>query len=173
MVALDPELITGCATVISDWLTKHLSIRKLDALLDSLVSGNSSQFEALLQELVLSMLSSHDVAKGACRTPEAVYQAFVLGLLANLGHAYTIRANREAGLGRADILMMPEDRSQPGIVMEFKSFVSGHAAEEQLDAALQQIEENQYAAELTAQGASSVLALTIVFDGKQLHFKQA
>jgi len=106
------------------------------------------------------------------RTPEAVYQAFVLGLLANLGHDYTIRSNREAGLGRADVIMAPRDRSQRGVVMEFKTWEDGRSAEEQLEAALAQIEEKQYAAELVAQGIERILRLGIVFDGKRLHVRE-
>ena len=158
--------------IINSWLTRHLPTRKLDALYDSLLSGRVPQFRSLLQDLVLSMLSYHDVGKGETRTPEAVYQAFVLGLLADLGHAYIIRSNREAGMGRADILMAPRDTSLRGVVMELKSWEEGHSAEEQLEAALAQIEEKQYAAELAAQGIEEVLRLGIVFDGKQLHVRE-
>ena len=158
--------------VIRNWLKKHLSSSKLRALGQALVSGRVEQFAALLQELVLTMLSFHDTEKGAGLTPEAVYQAFVLGLLADLGHAYVIRSNREAGLGRADILMAPRDTSQHGVIMEFKSWEEGRAAEEQLDSALAQIEEKRYAAELAAEGLEQILKLGIVFDGKELHVKQ-
>jgi len=158
--------------VIRSWLKKHLSSSKLQELCRSLISGQVPRFAALLQELVLGMMSYHDVASGGTRTPEAVYQAFVLGLLAQLGHLYTIRSNREAGTGRADIIMAPLDTSQQGVVLEFKSWEDGRSAEEQLEAALEQIEDRQYAAELAAQGVQQVLKLAVVFDGKTLHVKQ-
>lgn len=166
------EVLSLYVNVITGWLAKRLPALRLEDLFEALLSADVARFRSLLQELVTSMLSYHDVAKGACRTPEAVYQAFVLGLLANLGHAYAIRSNREAGLGRADLLMVPRDPSQRGIVMEFKSWEDGPSAEEQLEAALAQIEEKQYPVELTAQGIAEVLQLAIVFDGKQLHVKQ-
>ena len=166
------EVLSLYVNVISRWIGKHFPRSRLDGLFEALLAADVPRFQALLQQLVVSMLSYHDVAKGACRSPEAVYQAFVLGLLANLGHAYTIRSNREAGLGRADILMIPNDKAQTGIVMEFKTWDETQDATEQLEAALAQIEEKQYVAELAAQGAEQVLKLAILFDGKSLHVKQ-
>ena len=135
--------------------------------------GDVPRFSSLLQTLVLRMLSYHDTAKGEGRSPEAVYQAFVLGLLSNLGHEYTIRSNREAGLGRADILMIPRDAAQRGVVMEFKSYDPATPVESQLESALEQIEAKAYAAELAEQNVENVLSLAILFDGKTLHVRCA
>ena len=57
--------------------------------------------------------------------------------------------------------------------MEFKSWDEDSPAEAQLEAALQQIGEMQYAAELRAQGAGQVLILAILFDGKKVHVQRA
>ena len=92
----------------------------------------------------------------------------MLGLLANLGDQYRIRSNIESGLGRADILMIPVESGQRGIVMEFKRLGENESMEEQLQAALAQIKEKQYPATLRAEGCNDVLELGIVFDGKRL-----
>ena len=57
--------------------------------------------------------------------------------------------------------------------MEFKSWDEDSPAEAQLEAALQQIGEMQYAAEHRAQGAGQVLILAILFDGKKVHVQRA
>jgi hypothetical protein len=53
--------------------------------------------------------------------PEAVFHAFVLGLLANLRSVYDIRSQAESGLGRADIIMITKTSRYPaGYLIEFK-----------------------------------------------------
>nr|VFK17700.1 MAG: Predicted AAA-ATPase [Candidatus Kentron sp. LPFa] len=94
---LEVEIVYG--RIIRHWLTRHIPSRSLNKLLDALVDGNVPEFARHLQTLVLNMLSYHDTAGGEKKTPEAVYQSFVLGLLANLGDQYRIRSNIESGLG--------------------------------------------------------------------------
>ena len=52
--------------------------------------------------------------------------------------AYEISSNREAGLGRYDILMRPRDLSKRGIIMELKLFdpLYDESVEETLSSAL-------------------------------------
>ena len=166
------EVETLYGRIVDHWLTRHIKSKYLDDLLDALADGNVPEFARYLQTLVLNMMSYHDTTGGEGRMPEAVYQSFVLGLLANLGDKYRIRSNIESGLGRADILMSPVETGRQGgargIVMEFKRLAKGENMEEQLQVALAQIEEKQYPATLRADGCREVLALAIVFDGKQL-----
>nr|VFJ57868.1 MAG: PD-(D/E)XK nuclease superfamily protein [Candidatus Kentron sp. FW] len=154
--------------IVHYWLTRHIRPRRLDDLLNALVAGDVPEFAKHLQTLVLNMLSYHDTAGGKDKMPEAVYQSFVLGLLANLGDRYRIRSNIESGLGRADILMSPVEPGSRGIVMEFKRLKEGEKMERELLAALDQIEEKEYSATLRAEGCGEVLKLAIVFDGKAL-----
>ena len=158
--------------IIRHWLTRHLRSKYLNRLLDALVAGEVPEFAKHLQTLVLNMLSYHDTAGGEGRAPEAVYQSFVLGLLANLGDKYRIRSNIESGLGRADILMSPTEPGERGIVMEFKRLREGEEMEAQLQVALAQIEEKDYPATLRAEGCGEVLELAIVFDGKRLQVRE-
>ena len=78
----------------------------------------------------------------------------------------------ESGLGRADILMSPVGSAKRGIVMEFKRLGENESMEEQLQAALAQIEEKRYAATLRGEGCREVLELAIVFDGKRLEIRE-
>jgi len=149
-------------------LAEYLEASALHAMLQALVAGDVAGFEKHLQTLVLGLLSFHDTAVGKGNAPEAVYQSFVLGLVANLGHEYRIRSNIESGLGRADILMFPKRGDRRGIVMEFKRLKKGQKIEHQLEAALAQIEEKGYGAEMRAEGVRDILALAVVFTGKRL-----
>nr|VFK22805.1 MAG: PD-(D/E)XK nuclease superfamily protein [Candidatus Kentron sp. LFY] len=171
---LEVEIVYG--RIIRHWLTRHISSKYLNRLLDALTNGDVPEFARHLQTLVLNMLSYHDTADGKGRAPEGVYQSFVLGLLANLGDQYRIRSNIESGLGRADILMSPvgldKQGGAQGIVMEFKRLGEKESMEEQLTKALAQIEEKQYPATLRMEGCNKVLELAIVFDGKQLMIRE-
>nr|VFJ42482.1 MAG: PD-(D/E)XK nuclease superfamily protein [Candidatus Kentron sp. DK] len=167
---LEVEIFYG--RIVEHWLTRHIRPKYLDDLLDALVDGDVPEFARHLQTLVLNMLSYHDTAGGEGRAPEVVYQSFVLGLLVNLGDQYRIRSNIESGLGRADILMSPVEAGERGIVMEFKRLGGNEEMEAQLQAALAQIEEKQYAAALRGEGCGEVLELGIVFDGKRLEVRE-
>ena len=154
--------------IISGWLEESFGNAKLMTMLKALVNGNMDQFQRLLNEFVITTLSFFD-AKG--RNPEAVYQAFVLGMLLNLGDEYEISSNRELGYGRYDILAVPKtDRSRPAILMEMKS-ITGFYEEEPdkaIEDAVEQIEKRAYAKELEARGFADVLKIVVVSDGKQV-----
>ncbi len=123
--------------------------------------------ESVLRDLVVNLLSCHDVG----HYPEAVYHALVLGLLANLRGVYEIRSNPETGYGRADILMIPKTPDFPvGYVIEFKALVAGGDFDAAMTAAFGQIEEKQYAARLLDGGVApeNVRELAVVFQGRDV-----
>ena len=131
----------------------------------------AEDLECALQDLVLSLVSHHDVA----RRPEAVFHAFVLGLLANLRSAYEIRSNVESGYGRADIIMRPKtDRYPLAFVIEFKSVEESADAEAALSEGLQQIEERHYPAQLRSAGVAeeNIRRFAIVLCGKKIQVQR-
>jgi uncharacterized protein (DUF2252 family) len=81
-----------------------------------------------------------------------------------------VRSNRESGLGRYDVMVLPRKLGHPGVVLELKE--AGGATAEAVDwalaAALQQIEAKGYAEELRARGAAPILGYGVVFDGKRV-----
>ena len=108
----------------------------------------------------------YDLAK----LPEAVFHAFVLGLLANLRTVYEIRSNAEAGFGRADILMIPRTRDYPiAYVIEFKT-TDGQQNKEIGSKALGQIRNQEYEAALSNAGVPDerTVRLAITLQGKEV-----
>ncbi len=97
---------------------------------------------------------------------EAVYRAFVIGLLLHLAPTHRVVSNREAGYGRADVLVSPRDPGA-GVVLELKVIDEEDAEtpETALQAALSQLRDRDYAAELRAAGADPIHQLGAVFDG--------
>ncbi|HOW04685.1 PD-(D/E)XK nuclease domain-containing protein, partial [Methanospirillum hungatei] len=124
-----------------------------------------------LQNLTVSLVSFYDLA----RLPEAVFHAFVLGLLANLRSIYDIRSNAESGLGRADILMIPKTAGYPiGYVIEFKSIYPDDDMEKSAQEALTQIRERKYDASVLSGGTEpdNIRYLAIVLQGKNVMVKE-
>jgi len=140
----------------------------MDAFLDSfLYPDRLKDLESVLRDLVVNLLSHHDVG----RYPEAVYHAFVLGLLANLRGVYDIRSEPETGYGRADILMVPKTADFPlGFVIEFKALAEGGDPDAAVAAAFEQIEAKNYAARLREAGTApeNIRKLAVVVRGKDV-----
>jgi hypothetical protein len=154
--------------LISGWLEESFGNAKLTTMLRALVTGNIDQFQRLLNEFVITTLSFFDT-KG--KNPEAVYQAFVLGMLLNLGQEYEISSNRELGYGRYDILAVHRtDRSRPAILMEMKSITGFYEEEPEkaIEEAVSQIGTRAYARELEAKGYEDILKIVVVSDGKKV-----
>ena len=91
----------------------------------------------------------------------------MLGLCAVLSNRYQIRSNRESGLGRFDIMLMPKATSLPGFIYEFKFTKDETADLDQLaETALKQIEEKNYDTELLNAGITTIRKIGIAFRGK-------
>jgi hypothetical protein len=123
--------------------------------------------EEILQDLTLSLVSIYDIAK----LPEAVFHAFVLGLLANIRSVYDVRSNAEAGLGRADIIMIPKTRKFPtGFIIEFKSVKPEENIEKIAKDALIQIQDKRYDATMISPGINTdnIRHLAVILQGKQV-----
>ena len=139
-----------------------------------MLAGDAARFARQLTESMLSALSYHDVARHPSGRPaESVYQAFIVGLLLHLQASHRVVSNREAGTGRADVLVIPRTPG-PGVVLELKAIDTrfGETTESCLQEALEQLRKRDYAAEVRVAGATEVHQLAVVFDGKICHVQK-
>lgn len=127
----------------------------------AIFSKDTQKLQALLEDFMVKSISSIDGAN------EGFYHGMMLGLCAILGNRYKIRSNRESGLGRFDIQLMPLAKGMPGFIFEFKHTKDEHTHLSALaDSALQQIETKKYDTELRDNGVNSIIRIGIAFRGK-------
>ncbi|MDI6879225.1 MAG: PD-(D/E)XK nuclease domain-containing protein [Desulfitobacteriaceae bacterium] len=86
---------------------------------------------------------------------------------------YEVKSNRESGYGRYDVMMIPGDLKQAGIIIEFKKVdaAEGEDLEKTAERALEQIEAKEYRQELLERGIHNIIKLGIVFRGKEVLVK--
>ena len=125
----------------------------------ALITGDIESMNEYMNDVALRTFSSFDTGKHTSekKAPENFFHGFVLGLMVDQSENYIITSNRESGFGRYDIMLEPKDKQSkkyPGIVIEFKVINprKENSLEETVEAALKQIEEKNYDAELINRG---------------------
>ena len=131
---------------------------------EGLYLNDCHRLQTALSEYIDKSISFYDAGT------EGFYHGLVLGLIALTDDQYQIKSNRESGDGRYDIGLFPKDSSSlPGVIMELKW--KKNLKEDDLcdlaQAALQQINDMRYDAEMTACGIRKILKFGIAFSGKR------
>ncbi len=153
--------------IILDWFKTGIHENNYHLLLSSLTKGDIDTFSQLFQEFMISSVSVFDVP---LEESEKIYHAFVLGMLVGLKDRYEVKSNRESGYGRYDVMLIPKNSKDLGIIMEFKKI--GRFEKIDLEtavlSALKQIEDREYAQELLDRGITQILYLGFAFEGKEV-----
>ena len=143
-------------TTIQKWFDESAQTWNLTTLFDAMWSGDAETLTAEINKLLYKTISYHDYK-------EDFYHAFLTGILAGSGCA--VESNREHGEGRSDIVMYHPDRPQV-VLFEAKYAKTLNGLEASCAAALQQIEDRQYAKEFE-EDYDSVLCYGIAFYKKR------
>ncbi|HBY05647.1 MAG: hypothetical protein UV38_C0001G0157 [candidate division TM6 bacterium GW2011_GWE2_42_60] len=165
---LIPNIEVGTTYKISfkNWFAEGSGMGSYNRMLDSLVTGDSIKFKKTFEQFARESLSYFDMQGDA---PENFYHALVLGMLSSLMQTHQVRSNRESGYGRYDVMIIPNDRSKPGTVIEFKAVDLDEKETLEIAAqkALKQLNDRLYATELTTLGLTTILKFGIAFKGKE------
>lgn len=133
----------------------------------AIFSKDASKLQSLLEDFMLKSISTMD---GAC---EAFYHGMMLGLCAVLGSQYKVRSNRESGLGRFDIELLPAVKNMPGFIFEFKHTKDINVDLDLLaDSALRQIDDMKYDTELKDFGVEDIVKIGVAFRQKSAVVKR-
>lgn len=165
LAAPNQEVLFLYQDVVRDWLLDPLGEQYLEFLL-SLTEGRMEEFSERLQDYLIKTMGIFDTSG---QEPEKFYHGLVLGMIVSLSDTHEVKSNRESGYGRYDVMIIPKDSEQLGIILEFKT-VRDHKIQLNTAAAdaLQQIKDRRYAEELRLRGIQKILAIGLAFHGKQV-----
>lgn len=165
------EVRTMLRAMVKDWFA--LTASNYNDFIRALLQGDVEAMNVYMNRIAVSTFSFFDSGKGPSREaePERFYHGFVLGLIVDLEDRYRITSNRESGFGRYDVMLEPRNPKDSAILMEFK--VQSSTEKSLLDtarAALLQIRQKNYEAELTARGFApeQIQKYGFAFCGKQV-----
>ena len=129
-------------------------------------AGNIEKFREVLQNEVISSLSYSDTDKD-----EKYYKVFLIGIFVALMNDYVRLSERESGHGRADLILEPKKKENPGYIFEFKVAGSEEELESYAEEGFEQIKEKKYDTELINRGVTEIIYIGLAFYKKKLKMK--
>ncbi len=164
--------------MFEDMILRWFSPAKMETneFIRALINGDIESMNAYMNKVTLKTISYFDTGNiPSDEEPERFFHGFVLGLMVDQTENYIINSNRESGFGRYDIMLEPIEKTNdkyPGIVIEFKVINprKENSLEETVEAALKQIDEKNYDAELIKRGVKeeNIYHYGFAFKGKEV-----
>ena len=124
-------------TTIQKWFDESAQTWNRKALFDAVWSGKAEVLTEQMNKLLRKTISYHDYK-------EDFYHAFLAGIFAGAG--YEVDSNKEHGEGRSDVVVLDPEGDRVAI-FEAKYSRTQDAMSKDCAAALEQIEDRQYAKE--------------------------
>ena len=143
-------------TTIQKWFDESAQTWNRKALFDAVWSGKAEVLTEQMNKLLRKTISYHDYK-------EDFYHAFLAGIFAGAG--YEVDSNKEHGEGRSDVVVLDPEGDRVAI-FEAKYSRTQDAMSKDCAAALQQIEDRQYAKEFE-EDYDSALCYGIAFYKKR------
>lgn len=149
---------------ILEWFDGKIGKIDLSGLYQAVKAGDCEAFSDIVSEQLVDTISFFDYA-------ESYYHGFLVGLLKGCP-GYITLSNRESGNGRPDIIMRTPSVRGMAIIIEIKIAKDFEKMEEGCDAALAQIEEQNYEASLYKDGYRKFLKYGVCFYRKECLVKK-
>ncbi len=146
---------------VASLFKETLDTSRQEALMDALWSGEEEIASQIMSDFLWKTISYMDYH-------ENYYHAFLAGLF--VGRGYETESNKEAGLGRPDLLLL-DDENRRVLIIEAKKSGSQDQMENDCEAALKQIREMEYAKGIDP-GYETVLCYGISFFRKTAMVKK-
>ena len=158
--------------MILNWFDEDESFNEF---IIAMFKGDVSGMNYYMNKVALNTFSYFDVGNGPSEKsePERLFHGFVLGLMVDKAKDYHLLSNRESGFARYDVVMEPEEKNRPAVIMEFKvqdeKYNKEDSLEETAQNALLQIEGLKYETALLSNGIKkeNILKYGFAFRGKE------
>ena len=140
---------------ILDWFNQNIKKKDFSALYRGILQRETDVLEREISKNLMETISFFDYK-------EDYYHGFLAGLL-KMMDGYTLKSNRESGLGRSDLLLLSSPYEGVAVIIELKAADSFAQLEDSAREALCQIREKRYDAELKLEGYRTFLYYGISF----------
>lgn len=140
---------------ILDWFGVQIKQKDLSGIYKALLQKDTQLLEKELSKNLMETISFYDYR-------EDYYHGFLGGLL-KMMEGYTIKSNRESGLGRSDLLLLSAPYDGIAIIVEIKVADTYAQLNKKAESALDQIEQKQYDEELKLEGYHEFIKYGISF----------
>lgn len=144
---------------VLDWFKGRIGKIEFSHLYAAVEQADTEAMEKEISENLQETISFYDYG-------ENYYHGFLAGILKNM-KKYVVLSNREAGTGRADLLIKTPSVRGLAIVMELKVVKRFDEMEEGCRRALEQIENRGYERILRAEGYTKIIKYGICFYRKE------
>lgn len=148
-------------TTVQEWFDDSARKENRTVLFDAVWSGDIETLTEEMNELLRKTISYHDYK-------EDFYHAFLAGIFTGAG--YSVDSNRERGEGRSDVVVRNSSKGRV-VLFEAKYAKTLDGLEASCEAALQQIEDRQYAKDF-ADDYDDILCYGIAFYKKRCLVKK-
>jgi hypothetical protein len=155
---------TEVATIYQDQISRWFEISVKDSAIrqefvQALLAGDKETAQQRLSTILMQSISYFD-------NVESYYHGFLTALFVKVQN-YAVKSNRETGMGRSDLILCPDLRRFPVVIIEIKIAPNYGALQAKCKEALQQIETNRYADEFIEDGYDKILKYGVAFYKKE------
>ena len=140
---------------IADWFDRVKKQTDRTDLYRAIQETDTERIGSYLTELLKKSISTFDSA-------ESFYHGFLLSLLYDMAD-YEARSNREEGDGRPDIVLYPQNPTDPAYIFELKVRKKFNEMEDGIKEAFCQIEEKRYEEGIFDNGYAGVISFGVCF----------
>lgn len=149
------EVKTIYQNTILNWFRENIKKQDFRDLYQAMENKEAGKMRDILNEQLISTISFYDSA-------ENFYHGFLAGILSQ-SERYLVKSNRESGNGRSDLMIRSPSLRGKAFIIEVKVSKGINHLEEDAEAAVQQIQDKGYLAELQTEGYRDIICYGIAF----------